>query len=423
VLIITRESPPAIGPHPIRVAKLAKYLPSYGWEATLLTVPVDHAWATDDSLATDLGETEVIRVPRLFVRLVAPTALAGSATAGAALPTGRHVPRTRARSRLSAKVLLPDRDILWTIPAAPHAVRLARRFDAILTTAPPFSTHLAGWWVALRRGIPWVADYRDNWSMNPLFRRGFPAQQVNRWLEARCLARADAVTTVSEAGRDEIVAAFPRTAGRVLIAPNGFDPDDLPPPAGRPDAFEIAYAGTLDERRDPGTFLAAVRLLAQERPGFRAAVRLRFMGNISPSVAEAAVATVGRDQAAIDGFLPHREALARASSAAVLLDGVDIAGAAGLTSKIFEYLGLRRPILLLAPPGPARELIRDLGAGRSAEPGDVRSVAAALGGLFDDWQTGREHTAPPERLEAFTRRATAQRVAAALDAAIGRRTR
>src|SRR5690606_29048313 len=133
--------------------------------------------------------------------------------------------------------------------------------------------------------------------------------------------------------------------------------------------------------------LSAVRQLGEVSAAFREAVRLRFMGNISPSIERAAAATVGADRVAIDGFLSHREALARAARAAVLLDGVDIAGAAGLTSKIFEYLALRRPILLLAPPGPARELLHTLDAGRSASPGDVRGVVQALGALFDEWRS------------------------------------
>jgi glycosyltransferase involved in cell wall biosynthesis len=385
---------------------------------------VDHAWATDRTLADELGSLEVVRVPRLLAGMAPPTQGGQPGVDGAA-PAGpsRHVPRSRARSRVAHKLLLPDRDILWAIPAARSAGRMAGRFDAVLTTAPPFSTHLAGWWLARRHGLPWVAEYRDNWSMNPLYRRGFPAQPVNRWLEGRCIARADAVVTVSDAASDELLAAFPAVTGKVHVAPNGFDPDDLPPPAGRSDTFEIAYAGTLDERRHPAALLAAIRRLSADRPGFAAAVRLRLMGNVLPSIADAAILTVGADRVRIDGLVPHREALVRASRAAVLVAITPEAesGGAGLTSKLFEYLGLRRPILVLAPPSPAVTLVNELAAGRTARPDSADEVVRALSLLHDDWLAGAERTASPDRLASFTRMATAARVAAVLDAVLALR--
>ena len=150
LLLISRELPPAIGPHPIRVAKLAKYLPAFGWRPTILTVPVDHAWATDDTLLADLDGIDVIRVPRLLSR-VAPPATGNRGTGTRAHDAGTG---TRARTGLARRLLLPDRDVLWAIPAARAAARLADRFDAVMTTAPPFSTHLVGYWLSRRHGLP-----------------------------------------------------------------------------------------------------------------------------------------------------------------------------------------------------------------------------------------------------------------------------
>jgi hypothetical protein len=88
-----------------------------------------------------------------------------------------------------------------------------------------------------------------------------------------------------------------------------------------------------------------------------------------------------------------------------------------MTSKFLEYLGLRRPILLLAPDGPARRLLADLGVGLAAEADDERAIEGAVVALYDEWASDRERRADPARLAAFTRLATAEHVAAALDAA------
>ena len=420
VLLVTRELPPAIGPHPIRVAKLAKYLPEFGWTPTILSVPSDYSWSRDHELASELDGVEIVRVPRLFGRVASPTAgVSRTAESVAPIMSSRQRALRSFRSRLSRALLMPDPAVTWAIPAARRCAELAQGFDVVFTTAPPFSTHLIGERAARAVGVPWVAEYRDNWTVNPLYRRGPVAQRINARTERRFLRRATGVVVVSDAAAEEMVAAFPWLAGSVTVARNGYDPDDLPSPSGRPEVFEIAYAGSLDERRDPRPFLRALARVASARQGFLDQLHLRFMGNIAPWVLTDAEAAVGSTRVSGDGLVPHREALARAVNAAVLL-GITTrqeAGGAGLTSKLFEYLGLRRPVLMLAPAGPARDLVARSGGGLGADPEDEEGIAAALTTLYDEWTQGRERIADTSVLEGLTRRETARAVANALSKA------
>ncbi len=399
------------------MAKLAKYLPEFGWDATVLSVPTDHVSLRDDELAAEMAGISVIRVPRLLARAMPPVAAAKPQVSSAdRAPTPM---RSRTRSRLAKALLLPDPAVLWAIPATRAALRLADGFDAVLTTAPPFSTHLVGDALARRRGLPWVAEYRDNWTPNKLYSRSAPGQWFNRRLERRFLTAASAVVVVSDAAARELFSAFPVVEGKLHIARNGYDPDDLPPPAPRATEFEIAYAGSLEARRDPRPFFAALARFADLRPEAGATLRLHLMGWVVDWALDAARAAIGEDRVVFDGLLSHREALARASRAALLL-GITTrmeAGGAGLTSKLFEYLGLQRPILMLAPAGPASQLIAQSGCGLAVEPDDVEAIVGALSQLFDEWQSGTERIASADVLRGLTRRATAEAVAAALDAA------
>jgi glycosyltransferase involved in cell wall biosynthesis len=225
---------------------------------------------------------------------------------------------------------------------------------------------------------------------------------------------------VSDAAAVELGEAFPGIASRLHVAPNGYDPDDLPEPAPRPALFEITYAGSLYERRDPSPFLAALAGLMAASPQMREATRLRLMGRVEGRIVEEARASIGAERVVFDGLLPHRETLSRASRAAVLL-GITTsaeAGGAGFTSKIFEYLGLQRPVLMLAPAGPARDLVVRSGGGLVADPGDAPAISAALAQLFDEWAAGSERRSDPAVLAGLTRRATARAVAGALDDAV-----
>jgi hypothetical protein len=181
VLVISREFPPSIGPHPIRVAKLAKYLPEFGWDPTIMSVPTDHFPDRDDQLAAETDGTPVVRVPRLLARLVPPAregrtleAPIPTTAPGSDAPARSAAPPTagpKLRSRLAGALLLPDSSILWALPAARRAAAMADGFDAIFTTAPPFSTHLIGDRVARSHHLAWVAEYRDNWTVNIARRR------------------------------------------------------------------------------------------------------------------------------------------------------------------------------------------------------------------------------------------------------------
>jgi glycosyltransferase involved in cell wall biosynthesis len=79
-----------------------------------------------------------------------------------------------------------------------------------------------------------------------------------------------------------------------------------------------------------------------------------------------------------------------------------------LPSKIFEYLGMERPILL-SVGGDARNLVEEAAAGEYVPPGDAPAMAAAIMRLAADpatrlemGQSGREYV-----LRHFDRRALA----------------
>lgn len=416
VLIFTREFPPAIGPHSIRMAKLAKYLPRFGWEPIVITTPVDHAWATDHTLEDDVAGL-VVRIPRLLSSIVGPRHGLSPASAGP-LPTPDDWQHT-GKGRL-ARWLLPDSSVLWAIAAARRMPRLPARPDVVYASGPPFSTFLASHRVAARLGIPWVAEYRDNWTTNPLYRRGNVAQAINEALEKKFLRSASLVVVISDAARDELARSFPFIENRIVVASNGYDPDDLPPPLPRPRCFEIVYAGSLHRRRDPSTLLRALAEMCEEDPRFAAHVRIRFVGNVPRWVAQAADAALGSARVAMEGIQPHRIALRWCAGAAVLLaiSSEAEAGSTAMTSKLMEYLGLRRPILLLAPPGPGTRLVSELGAGLSANPTDLPGIKRALCALFEAWWTNSVLVPPSEALLPFTRIEMASRIATALSLAL-----
>jgi hypothetical protein len=62
----------------------------------------------------------------------------------------------------------------------------------------------------------------------------------------------------------------------------------------------------------------------------------------------------------------------------VVFTGGGGAGAGTMTGKLYEYMALRRPVLLVGPEGDASELVETSGAGVAARPDDWPGLLHAI---------------------------------------------
>lgn len=383
VTLLAAEFPPIGGGGVIRMAKLAKYLPTLGWDVTVVSSNEPLAHAVDETLLADIPSS--VRILRLGSPLWGMTARATSAAKSRfrreSLPF-----QILFRVRAIVRVLLaiPDRWIAW----AWRVGRLDRDTlgdpDVILTSGPPHSTHLAGVLVARRLDVPFVMDLRDEWTPNPYYQAG-PAWRrlVDRRLERLCIGTAHRVLFVSETSRGRYASRYPGFADRFVVVPNGFDPMDFEgpwaasrriPPGG---TLTFGHAGSLQDRRDASPFLRAFGSAARSADG---RLHLRLVGSISAEQEQIARSVIPAASLTIEDFMPHREALRRMAECDVLLvlSNHAEAGPAALTGKIFEWMALRRPILAVIPRGPATALLEEIGTGVWADPSDEPGIIRAI---------------------------------------------
>src|SRR3954454_21900104 len=184
VLGLAYFSPPLGGAGVQRTLKFVRYLEPLGWDATVVTSRSRHYPARDPSLLQDVPTA---------TRIIRTRAWPVASWAGAVL----HRLRLR---RLHAWATWPDGGKGWAPFAFLAALRAARleRPDVIFSTSAPFGAHLVAMWVSRRTGIPWVADFRDEWAFNP-----------NLGESPRSLARLTARSerAITSAARRVIVAA------------------------------------------------------------------------------------------------------------------------------------------------------------------------------------------------------------------------
>ena len=431
VLILSYYFPPSGGPGVQRVLKFAKYLPSFEWTPIVLTVEEGAYPARDASLWQDVpASVEVHRTKswdpyQLYARLTGQSgddAVVQGSVEGEKNDWKRMVARwTR------ANVFLPDARVGWV----PFAVWRGRQLlargdaDAILTTGPPHSTHLAGAALQALTEVPWVADFRDPWTDINYYQE-LPHTRWARWLDAALermvLRRAQAVTTVSPTWRDLLArkaASHHCDERRFAVVQNGFDETDIPSTPAFPlkEAFELTHVGSLYASRNPEPLWRALqRLRASDAiPN----LRLRLVGTVDPNVRQSIDHHGLADITEYVPYVPHAKAVTYMKQAGLLLLSIeDFPQAAGMmTGKIYEYLASGRPVVGIGPPdGDAAYLLRKTKGGRLFGRDEETNLAQFIRSHYSAWEQGLSYAGgAPEDLELYRRWTQTERMAELLN--------
>jgi glycosyltransferase involved in cell wall biosynthesis len=417
VLILAYDFPPRGATGVLRITKFVRYLPDFGWQPVVVAAAVRGGMLDEALLAQLPPDLEVVRVDNPF----AP----GDAIA--ARHTARPSLRARLRRRLR-RAFIPDAQLLW----APAAVRAAaQRIDqgdiaALLTTAPPYSVHVAGLWLKRRfPHLPWLMDLRDIWSENPAIPDPLTYKLQRAW-EQTCLRHADHVTTATEGQRALIVRALDVPGDRITTITNGFDPADFPmvAPAEPSRTLRLTHTGSLVGNRAAaarGLFEALTLLVAQGVTADDLVVRL--VGVCDSEVYHWAEPFVAQGIVQLAPFTPYAGAIAEMAAAHVLLliTADDREGQVSHPNKLFEYFALRRPILALTPEGDVARLVREAGVGLAVPPLATSQIVDALRMLLADHRAGTLNQARTQgtRFTRFERRELTRQLAARLDTLAG----
>jgi glycosyltransferase involved in cell wall biosynthesis len=408
ILLVAYFYPPCRDTGMLRPAALAKWLPRLGHEVTVLTTSAYGAESGDAAA----GVERTADAQRWRARLH------GAERIDALFDSDTYSGRPHPLSKL----IVPDPlAAAWLPFARSRALALHRRhrFDCVITTSPPESVHAVG--MALRRrGVPWVADVRDAWTFEPL-RPPFPTglqRHLDQRLERRWLGAADTVVCVSEPAAADLRR---RGIAEPLLIPNGWDPEATgnaePAPTGLldPERVSLVYTGRFGTYgRDPRPLIEALARLAGDDPESARRLELVVAGPITEDEASLLSRDVSPARIVRAGSLDRQRALALQREADALLLLAQPTRSQLLNIKLFEYLAAGRPILALAAGTEAGRIVAELG-GEVVRADDPAAIATALRRVSE----GGLERPPAGAVAPYTYPAPAERMAAAVEAAIG----
>jgi glycosyltransferase involved in cell wall biosynthesis len=209
--------------------------------------------------------------------------------------------------------------------------------------------------------------------------------------EARTMTAADAITTLSVSMRDEIVSRGIPT-DRIVIVPNGIDPDAFRPTPPDPelrrryglgDRWVFGYVSGMDHPREQQDLLieATGRLVRAGR-----SVVCLLVGDGSRTAAlEAQVAAAGLgDVVVFTGHVPHEAVPAHYAlfDAFVVPRAPDRAARFVTPLKPFEAMAMGRPVVVSDLPALV-EIVAPDERGLAFRTGDAAALVAVLERLMD----------------------------------------
>jgi glycosyltransferase involved in cell wall biosynthesis len=419
VLFLAYLFPPIANSGTQRPLKFAKYLRQHGWAPTVLTAAAFEGHATDPALLDDIPQgLDVVRVPMLHQRIEANLRCVLGATIGGALG-GAIGWRWQLRNRT------PDLYALWRREVTRAAITLFRdyEFDAIYATGFPWTSLLAGVDIARATGKPLIADFRDLWAGESLFREARPKHDVEVKLEACVLHEARTVVTASASIMRALRNAHPDVApDKFVTIHNGFDAADM---STRPERtpqrpFRIVFTGVWKDGYNPADLYDSIDWLRRANPRLLDGVEVMAAG-FTPGEARRR----GLSSIIIElGVVPHRQAVDLMQSADLLyLSHVDLDRQWVVPGKIYEYLASGTPVLALTHPGrETAQILEAVGGAVVVSPDDPGTLYQVLGDICRT----KTFNAPPRKAAAlaqFERQALTARLAAVLDDAYTTRSK
>ena len=371
--------PPSRASGVYRARATANHFAAAGWDVTVYAAPLrflhDVVGSVDEKLLETVDPRVTVERPALDLYRWQHELREMSWFRGTLPVLARRLHEWREEK------LFPEPYVSWARSAVARAVR-QRRYDVVLATGNPFAAFAAAWAIGRLTRVPYVLDYRDSWTLDlfadrPAFPPGHPAWA---W-ERRVIGRSAATVFVNDALRSWHARRYPAAADRMLVVPNGWDPDLLPlgPLASRATGpLRFGYLGTVTAKQ-PVEEMAAAFDRARTHPDL-AGAELNVHGHLgffrhSPA---SFLPRLAADGVRLRGPVSKTEVSTVYDSSDVL---VFLAGGGRYVTsgKIFEYMATGLPIVSVhAPDIAAREVLRDYPLWFSADRLDVDELARSF---------------------------------------------
>jgi glycosyltransferase involved in cell wall biosynthesis len=263
----------------------------------------------------------------------------------------------------------PDNKIPWL----PFLYNSLKGMDLVVTSVPPFSLLLSGFFYI---DTPWVIDFRDPWVGSFLSRYKFKYEEIfAKKLERYGVEKAALCITVTQNHLEYLKSNYPEHSHKFHLIRNGYNEEDFPSKYKRESKGKIiiTYMGTLNMLRPIEYVFEGLQKLFEKRPEMKDRFIFKHIGYSIGVNVEKLAKEAGIRNFLSTGYLPHNEALRELLDSDILL----LLGVKGeqdkdiIPGKLYEYIRSSLPIIAVTTNEEIEELINLQGVRCGYDASDI----------------------------------------------------
>jgi glycosyltransferase involved in cell wall biosynthesis len=254
--------------------------------------------------------------------------------------------------------------------------------------------------LAIRTGVPLVLEYNgsETW-MSRHWGKSLKYESLTEQIELLNINGADVVVVVSQPMKDELINRGIE-ANKILVDPNGVDPDRYSPIVDRTDIRNqyyldgktvIGFIGTFGKWHGAEILAEAFGRLLLKYPEYRSKIKLFMIGDgiTMPLVKQNVSKFCIKESCVLTGLIPQEEGPKYLAACDVLVashkpnpDGTPFFGS---PTKLFEYMAMGKGIVA-SDLNQIGEVLKHDYSAWLVKPGDSESLMNGLKVLVDDEQ-------------------------------------
>ena len=338
LLLIAYYWPPSGGSGVQRWINLSNHLIDLGWEIFVITAKNPNYDQVDHSLLKKINtKISVFKVPIFepakFFKSDIKNRKKGSSFLKKTL------------TWIRANLFFPDSRMFWINKTSEFAIEIIRKnkIDSVITTGPPFSSHLIGLKIKSSIDVKWISDFRDPWvnffqfNLMPI---NFYLRYKHRKYENECLKLSDCILTTTPS----LTEHYKKTNVNTYTITNGFNSFSK---NNLNKKFILIYSGIMKSIQNPKNLWKVLNEICSVNQDFKNDFLLKMIGDIDYEIISNEDLNKMKDNVRFEDYMEKTKLDIELSKAcAFILSSINMEGSKFIIpGKLYYYFSFRRPII------------------------------------------------------------------------------
>ncbi len=265
--------------------------------------------------------------------------------------------------------------------------------DIIVASYPPVETLKIGLNLSDSFNIPLIADFRDGLIFEPieakLLKKSVNIKRSYQKLEEEICRRSSFISTASDPISNYFKMKY--KLRNVFTIYSGYDPDlhiikNIEKSILNKKMFNIVFTGRLylsDSSNSSKNFFLAVRELIEENPALSEKFKINLFGEFTKKELSGIDDLISKKIVINMGYLGRSQIVRIQKAADLLLIITSTERQSIVTTKIFEYLMAKKPILALTFNTELGNIVNETKTGWVVNPANLSEIKVILKRIFE----------------------------------------